>query len=354
MNKHRNFYTDKPVFGLDIGHGSLKVMQIDSSHPQPRVLGYGTTTFDSTASDDGVILKPELIARSLQDLFNHNMIGDISTSRVVMSIPAYRTFSRSIQLPKLSSKELQEAVSTEIEQYVPVSLDELYYDYHVIDQSGDQIELFASAIPRHIVDSYIVLTKLMGLEVVLLETTMAAAARLLSHDKHSDVATVIIDFGSLTSDISIYHNEVLVTGTVAGGGLVFTKTLEDMLHVTNAEAGVIKTKYGLIASKRQAEIRAALEPTLQKILKEIQRMIRYYDERYGNEQKIGQMVILGGGANMPGLADYFTNALRLPVRTQDPWTLLNYRGLQPPSDPDRLMYATVAGLALVEPRRIFA
>ncbi len=353
MSKHSNFYHDKPIFGFDLGHSSLKVMQIDQSSPKPRVMGYGTATFDSSAIDNGVIIRPEVIAKSVQDLFKNNLIGTIQTRRVAVSIPAYRAFSRSMVLPRLKSKELNEAVRLEVEQYIPMPLEELYYDFHVTDQGAEQTELFAVAFPKDVVDSYTVLTKLMGLEVVLVETTMAAAGRLFNHDPHSEVATVIIDFGSLTSDISIFHKEVLVTGTVAAGGLVFTNVLRDKLGVTEAEAATIKTKYGLSASKKQETIREILAPTLQLIVKEIRRMMRYYEERYGNQQKIGQIVVLGGGANMPGLSEYFTSELRLPVRAHDPWSYLDYKGLQPPSGPDRLMYATVAGLALVEPRKVF-
>jgi type IV pilus assembly protein PilM len=353
MNKQSNFYHDKPVFGFDLGHSTLKVMQIDMSRPKPKIMGYGTMSFDASAVNDGVIVKPELIAKSVQELFDKQLIGHIRTKRVAVSIPAYRAFTRSMLLPNLHNKEMDEAVRMEIEQYIPMPLDELYYDYHITSHGPEQTELFAVAFPKKIVDSYIVLTKLMGLEVVLVETTMSAAGRLFNHDPHSEVATVIIDFGSLTSDISIFHKEVLVTGTVAGGGLVFTNTLKEKLGVSDAEAGTIKTKYGLAASKKQETIKEILSPTLDLIVKEIRRMIRYYEERYGNQQKIGQIVMLGGGANMPGLADYFTNALRLPVRAHDPWSYLDYKGLQPPSGPDRLMYATVAGLAMVEPKGVF-
>jgi type IV pilus assembly protein PilM len=353
MNKQSNFYHDKPVFGFDLGHSTLKVMQIDMARPKPKIMGYGTMSFDASAVNDGVIVKPELIAKSVQELFDKQLIGHIRTKRVAVSIPAYRAFTRSMLLPNLRNKEMDEAVRMEIEQYIPMPLDELYYDYHITSNGPEQTELFAVAFPKKIVDSYIVLTKLMGLEVVLVETTMSAAGRLFNHDPHSEVATVIIDFGSLTSDISIFHKEVLVTGTVAGGGLVFTNTLKEKLGVSEAEAGTIKTKYGLAASKKQETIKEILSPTLDLIVKEIRRMIRYYEERYGNQQKIGQIVMLGGGANMPGLADHFTNALRLPVRAHDPWSYLDYKGLQPPSGPDRLMYATVAGLAMVEPKGVF-
>jgi len=83
-------------------------------------------------------------------------------------------------------------------------------------------------------------------------------------------------------------------------------------------------------------------------------MSRYYEERYGSEHNISQVVILGGGANMPGLGDYLTSALRMPVRSQNPWNYLEYKGLEPPVGPDRLMYATVAGLSLVRPKDVFA
>lgn len=347
------FYHDKPIFGFDLGHSSLKVMQIDKSRGKPRVMGYGTAAFDASAVDDGVIKKPELIAESVQTLFKDHLIGSIETRRVAVSIPAYRAFSRSMVLPRLKPSELAEAVRTEIEQYIPMPLEQLYYDYHITDQGSEQTELFAVAFPKAIVDSYLVLDKLMGLETVLVETTMAAAARLFSTDTRSDIASVIIDFGSLTSDISIFHKEILVTGTVAGGGLVFTHALRDKLGISEAEAGTIKTKYGLGISKKQATIREILTPTLELIVKEIRRMMRYYEERYGNQQKIGQVIMLGGGANMPGLADYLTAELRLPVRPHDPWTFLNHKDLQPPSGPDRLMYATVAGLAMVEPKEVF-
>jgi type IV pilus assembly protein PilM len=349
---------NKPLFGLDIGHGSLKVMQIneeaaENAKKTPHVIGYGTTMFDPSAIEDGVMVKPELIASAMLDLFQNRLIGDITTRRVAITIPAYRSFSRSMQLPKLSKKELNEAVRLEAEQYIPLPPDQLYLDYMVTSETKELANLFAIAVPKKIVDSYLVLARMAGLEAILIETTMAAAARLFARDKFSEVTSVIVDFGSLTADISIFNKTTLVTGTVPAGGLVYTQAIRDALQVTDAEAGVIKTKYGLGASKKQKEITDAVAPALQKIVKEIRRMIRYYEERFGTEKPIGQIIMLGGGANMPGLSDYLTANLRLPVRAHDPWLHLEYKGLQAPSNPDKLMYATVAGLSMANPKEIF-
>lgn len=349
----------EPLFGLDVGHGSLKVMQIDAAPSKkrtrpPRITGYGTAAFDAAALDDGVIVKPELIASALLQLFRHQLIGDITTRRVAVAIPSYRSFSRAMQLPQLSAKDLHEAVHLEMEQYVPVPLDGLYLDYAVTGGDKETTELLAVAVPKEIVDSYLVLARMVGLEVMLVETTIAADSRLFAFAKYNGVTSVIIDFGSLTADISIFNKSTLVTGTVPAGGLVFTNHIKDSLGVTLAEAGIIKTKYGLSASKKQREITAALEPVLQQLTKEIRRMIRYYEERYGSNSPIGQVIVLGGGSNMPGLSEYLTNALRLSARTHDPWQYLDYHGLQAPNNADKLMYATVAGLSLANPREIFA
>jgi type IV pilus assembly protein PilM len=349
-----NFMKDRTVFGFDIGHSSLKVMQTDvDKNGKARIVGYGTAGFDSAAIKDGVIVEPEVIAKATLNLFKHRLIGDITTRRTATAIPSYRSYSRSIQLPKLKAEELDEAVKLEVEQYTPLPLEDLYVDYIVTATDAENCEVFAVAIPKKIVDSYLQLSKLLGLETVLIETTMAAAARLFSRDEKSNIATVIIDFGSLSSDVGIFRDDIVVMGTVPSGGLVFTRSIAEKLKVSETEAATIKTHYGLAASKKQKEITAALEPVLTQLAKEIRRMIRYYEERYGTEKPIGQIIALGGGANMPGLAGYLTNELRLPVRTYDPWNYIDASKFQLPAGPDHPMYATVAGLALTNPHKVF-
>jgi Tfp pilus assembly PilM family ATPase len=164
---------------------------------------------------------------------------------------------------------------------------------------------------------------------------------------------VLIDFGSLSADISIFDRDLLVSGTVSGGGEVFTDRIREKLGVSQNEAHIIKTKYGLSASKKQKEIAAALDPVLSQLAQEVRRMIRYYEERYGAERKITQVVTLGGGANMPGLSDWLTSNLRLAVRTCDPWEYCDFHGLQPPSQADKPMYATVMGLSFIKPQELF-
>lgn len=351
--KSTYFFKDKPVFGFDIGHGSLKVMQVDQSGRRPKVIGYGSATFDANAINDGIVTDHRAIAEASLNLFKNHLIGDITTSRVVIAIPSYRTFTRLISLPVMQGKDLKEAVELEAEQYIPVPLEDLHLDYNIIGHTDDKMDVFAVGVPKKIVDSQLQLMRIMGLETVGIETTIDAAGKLFLEDGQSDVPAVLIDFGSLSADISIFDKNVLVSGTVTGGGQVFTNRIRDGLGVTEAEAQIIKTKYGLGPSKKQKEIQAALDPVLSQLAQEVRRMIRYYEDRYGTERKVTQVITLGGGANMPGLSDYMTNSLRLAVRACDPWEYCNYKGLQPPSRADKNMYATVMGLSFIKPKELF-
>ncbi|MCA9333017.1 type IV pilus assembly protein PilM [Candidatus Saccharibacteria bacterium] len=348
------FYQDKSVFGLDIGFSSLKVMQIDWIGNKQVVTGYGVTSFDPRAINDGVIVEPELIAKVMKELYDRNILGEITTKRVTASIPASRTYNRTLNLPKLNKKDLVEALRLEAEQYIPVPIDDLYIDFNMIQETDKESELLAVAAPKKIVDSYVDLAKMCGLEPIALETSIGAAGRLFVQAEQSDVPTILIDFGSVSSDITIYDDGLIVTGTVSGGGDNFTDLIAKKLKVTKQEAHIIKTKYGLGVSKKQKEITDALSPILEQLLKEIRRMIRYYEERSATKRKISQVVTMGGGANMPGLSEHMTNILRLPSRMCDPWQHLDFSKLQPPNTVEKSMYVTVAGLALLNPKEVFA
>lgn len=352
-NNTSHFYQEKPLFGLDIGYNSVKVMQIEQHGNQKKVLGYGVTPFKAGAvSDKGVIENHEEIAKSIYDLFTNKLIGEIDTRRVCLAVPAGRTFARNFKLPILSNKDLEEALRLETEQYVPIAIDDLYYDATKIAQTDTEMELLTVATPKRIVDSYIELVDILGLEVATIEITTASAGRLFMQAEQSDVPSVLIDLGSIASDITIFDKNLVVTGTVPGGGDSFTAAIARSLGITHDEAHIVKTKYGLGLSKKQKEVIQALSPTLDEMLKEIKRMIRYFEERSGSEQQIAQVITMGGGANMPGLSEHMTNLLRLPVRMCDPWHHLKFDGINPPNTVEKSMYVTVAGLALITPKEI--
>lgn len=350
-----HFYKDKPIFGLDIGFSSIKIMQLEHRGDQHKVVGYGIGAFDSSAIKDGVIVNYELIAKAAVDLFKNNIVGEITTKRVALGIPSIRTFTHNFVLPPLKDDEIDEAVILEAEQNLPVPMADLYLDYSVIVNDSKSVEILAIAVPKKIVDSHLKLLRILDLEPVIFDTSINAAGRLFDRrEEHSDIPAVLIDFGSISADITIRDKTNIITGTIPSGGDTFTEILAKNLKVSLEEAHVIKTKYGIGKSKKQDKIMEILKPELDQLVREVRRMIRYYEERSGSKAKVGQIITMGGGSNMPGLSGYLTDVLRLPVRMSEPWQGLKLGRLNPPNENEKSVYVTVAGLCFIDPKDIFA
>ncbi len=346
------FYKNKPIFGLDIGYSSIKIMEVKQSGKKPEITGYGFSTFDMKCMKNGVIVDHEALAKSIYDLVDKNLVGKLSTKRIVGAVPVGRSFNRILTLPSMSKSDLDAAVRLEAEQYIPVPIEDLYIDYQVGEQLEDTVEVLVVAAPRVIVDSYLTLYAMLGLETAAIETSINAGTRLVMHAENTDVPTLIIDFGSKSTDLSIFDKVLRVTGTVGQGGDNMTDAIAKSLGVTKSQAHTIKTKYGIDASKKQKQVIEGVQPVLDKLVAEIKKMDRFYQDRSGKDSKLEQVIILGGGANMPGLADYITDKVRVATRMCNPWLNLSFGDIQPPHQLEKTLYATAAGLALVTPREI--
>jgi type IV pilus assembly protein PilM len=97
-------------------------------------------------------------------------VGKVSATRVAVSLPVAKVFTRVLELPSMKPEDLGQAVRLEAEQYIPVPLPDLYIDYEVIEMGPDHNEVLMVAAPRAIVDSYIKLFDFMNLEVAVIES----------------------------------------------------------------------------------------------------------------------------------------------------------------------------------------
>jgi len=352
-----SFYRDQALFGLDIGHSSLKVMQLDSrAGKTPRVLGYGVASYLPKAIKAGIITDHKALHDSLFQLLDKDLVGEIDTRRVACTIPTALTFSRSMKLPPMARSGLAEAVNLEAEQYIPIPIANLYLDYEISHEDAQGIELLMVATPRNIIDSHVAFLEKVGLDPVALEPTMNSAGRLfaLTDSSHTQ-PSILIDFGSVAVDVAVFDKTMFVNTTVQGGGDDITKLIAQQLKVTPAKAQDLKNKYGLGSSPKQKEIKQAIKPLLDNLVHEIQKIVRYYnDHQTQGPRKIAQIVAIGGGANIPGLNDFLSGELHLPARKLEPWKAIDFGDLVMPSEIDRLMYTTVAGAASLNPKEIFA
>lgn len=360
-------YKSKPAIGIDIGHSSVKIVQLSAAKTGYKVLGYGYGGFSSKAFDEhGVITDHDEVASSIYKLLTDTIVGGVNSDRIITSIPVSRTFSRIVNLPKMSKDQLQSALELEIEQYVPMPLIDLYLDYEITENpqedGQDGYEVLMVATPRMIIDSYMELFSRLNLEVGSIETSLTASVRSVlennkiinaerkeesdSDEPEEDGATLIIDFGARSSDLSVFDETIRVTGTVDKGGDTFTEAIAKELSVTNRQAHDTKTRYGIKEGSNQKKMLKALEPSLSQVVKEIKKMQRYYKSRGSNHSDITAVVMLGGGANMPGLPEYIAEQTGIDTSICDPWNKIDFKKLQEPHHLESTLFTTAVGSAL--------
>ncbi|MBI2588960.1 type IV pilus assembly protein PilM [Candidatus Saccharibacteria bacterium] len=352
-----SFYKDQPLFGLDIGHSSMKVMQLEVAlNNRPKILGYGVSNYyPQNAIENGVIVNYDVLSQALHELFSERLIGAIKTRRVACTLPTSHTFSRPMKLPAMDKKDIADAVHLEAEQYIPIPVDNLYIDFEIVYEGPGGIDLLVVATPKNIIDSRTKFLQSLGLEPVALEPTMNASARLFSlADSSSNQPTILIDFGSVATDIAVFDKGIFVNSTVSGGSDTLTSLISNQLGIGISEAYVYKSHYGIGSSDKLDHMLMAAKPMLEALTREVRKIIRYYLERSaGTGRKISQIVTLGGGATMRGFNEYLAEQLNLPTKGLDPWHKIDFGKLEPPSQLARSMYVTVAGEAILRPEEIF-
>ena len=352
-----NFYHEQPLFGLDIGHSSMKIMQLERlSGKKPKVLGYGVSNYyPESAITNGVIVNFEVLAHTMREMFSDRLVGNISTKRVACTVPTSHTFSRPMTLPPMDKQEIEDAVKLEAEQYIPIPLESLYLDYDISRQDQAGLDLLVVATPKNIVDSTIKFLESVGFEPIVLEPTMNAAARLFRMaDLSRSEASLLIDFGSMAIDIAVFDQSMFVNSTISGGSDTLTNLIAKKLNVTPSEAYVIKSQYGIGPGTKTMAVLEAARPILEPMVREVRKIMRYYDERAAERhRKISQIITTGGGATMRGLNEYLSRELGVPTRRLDPWPNIDYGGLAPPTDLASSMYVTVAGEAILSSQEIF-
>lgn len=343
------FYKDKQLIGLDISQTSLKVMAVDAK--KWLVQGYGSIDLDPKKMHDALNADNDedtYISDNLTELMRDHVVGDLPSNHVVIGVPTGQTFSRTFSLPADQEKHLSDAVEIEVSQYIPIPMSALYVDYQVIDRNEKTIEVIMSAVPKKIIDNCLAATKKAGLRPVVIEPGINAIARVLEATEEAHLSTLIVDIGQATTDIAALDGGAIrVSGGVGVGGNTFTLSIAKKLKVPLDTAHQLKVLNGLAAGQRQAKLTRALEPNLQQITTEIRKVIRYYTERLEEAHKIEQVLIVGAGSNVPGIGDYFTNELVMPVRVASPWQKLDFAKLEQPHKQFRPRYIAVAGLASV-------
>ncbi|MEI7818687.1 MAG: type IV pilus assembly protein PilM [bacterium] len=342
------------VFGLDIGRHEVKFVQLKSTRHGEKLVGLGSIPLSGETVIEGIIAEPEALADTIIEGLAHPARGHINSRVAIIGLPQAHLFSRIINIPAVRHDKLKDAVLWEAQQYIPMPISDLYTDHEIVKTTKDEtgvireLEIVLVAAPRAIVDSYIKLCQFSHIQPRAMEVSLNANIRALHPRVEERTATLMIDAGSVTTDMAIITDYIQVTTTVNIGGDSFTDSIVKRLKITTDQAEEIKLKFGVTQSDLQSKILEAVSPHITRLSNEIAKLIKYYEERSKSTTpiKVSQVMITGGGSRMPGLAHIISQKTQLPVDISSPWDKQKTSGGQDLPKNLGPIYTTAYGLAM--------
>lgn len=335
------------TFGLDIGSASMKALWL-GEHNSRVVL---ESVVSAPATPRGV-LSESLIDQQKFAQYVRNILdkANITTSYVNISIPENQVYSKVLEMPELSEKELSIALQFEMEQYIPLPLPEVRTDFEVLshrEKDGRKfMDVLVVGAPIKILERYEKILNLCGLKIESIETEVLSVFRAVSPILSQNSSDIIVQIGASSTNIAILKNKIMHTVfSISLGGSAITRAVSVDLGIEMSQAESFKKAYGFTESVFEGKIGRALSPILDSIAQDIRRGVLSYKERNPEEQ-IKQLILSGGSALLPGIDVFFTNALDTQVVIGNCWQVYGVENVPEQVAAEAPSYNVVAGLAL--------
>lgn len=341
--------TKQKAFGLDIGTHSIKAVWLGRDPKGFSLLSSMTMPAPARGISSESPLDQEEMAKAIRTLVNE---AKISTRYVTVALPENQVYTKVIEIPPLSDKELASAIYWEAEQYIPVPLTTITLDYKVLyrpenRESGKTMQVLLVGAPTMLLEKYEKIIATAGLAVNAVETEIISLVRAAVTQEHFP-ATLIVNIGAMGTSLAIIQNNSLVfTYSLATGGVAISRAIAADLGFAMNQAEEYKKVYGLADSALGGKIGKVTEPILSSILVEVRKSLAYYGAKYANDP-IKQVILAGGSAKLPGLATYFTSNTGIETAIINPWKLLIPQEVPKDIIDNAPEYAIAAGLAMRE------
>lgn len=272
------------------------------------------TPIDSVV--DGEIKKEKILANKLKSFLKENNIkvkyGTCTTNSSLI-------INREVIIPKVEEDELETVVRYEIQQYLPINLDDYIIQVKIINEifsdEGIKLNIRAIAYPNKLVIKYYNLLKEIDLKPHVLDVNYNSVNKFINYIGFIDLAykkqnvICMIDLGYGSINVNIYKNgQIDFTRIIKSGGKDMETLLSDNddFHVYIKEAKIENDNFICIGINEYLanEVKEIIDEWLEKI----EKIINYYNNKNLNN-KIDCIYIFGGASNINGFEKYFSDKL---------------------------------------------
>lgn len=334
-------------FGLDIGTTSIKVVWF-SEQKEGLLLN---AALSAPTPPKGMLsespLDLEMMAQAIKQIIEE---GKITTPYVNVALPENQVYTKVIDMPALSDKELSSAIYWEAEQHIPVPLPNITLDWQVLEkpkdaQSEEKMQVLLVGAPTVLLNKYQKILGMAGLTITSMETEILSAIRALISKESPN--TLIAQIGAVNTSLAIIKNGIIVfVYSVPTGGIAISRAIAADFGFTTDQAEAYKKTYGVSKEVLEGKIGKTAQPILMSIISEIKKALSFYNEKYKNQAQVKQILLSGGTAKLPGVDAFFAEATGIETVVANPWTVLGSQTVSKEILDNATDYTIAVGLAL--------
>ena len=360
MKNEKNFFIDilpppdylrMPVLCLDLSDKSLKYMELKRKNGMISIHRFGLYALESEMIEGGEIKQKDKLISFLKSIRK-----DLKTELVIASLPEEKVFLSRIKFPLMDEDKIREALSLQLEEYVPLPGAEAIFDYDILndfleDKKQTHLHLNLAAFPGSFAESYRDVFAGAGFIPAAFEMEVQAFARAVV-PKEEMGSVMVIDFGRTRTTYAIVSGgKVQFATTIALAGEEIEKALILHLKIDRAEVETAKREIGLIKRKGNEKLFEALSPMVSVIKDEAAKQAAYWASHSEDDKKkeeISKIFLCGGESTLAGLPEFLSYELKIKVELGNPWVnVASFEDYVPEIERmDSLAYSTVIGLAI--------
>ena len=342
----------RPLLGLDITTSSIKLIELSMSGGQYRVESYAAEATPQNAINEKAIVDADAVGEAINRALKR---AGAASREVAIAISGDAAITKVIQMPRsLKESELEAQVELQADQYIPFPMDEVAYDFEVLgasDKDPEAIDVLLVATRSENVEQRKAAVQAAGLTTRIVDVEAFAlenACRLMTHqmpDGGIDRAIAVVDFGASSTTFSILRNlKVVYTRDFAFGGTQLTEDIMRTYGLSLEEAGRAKKEGGL-PGNYQSEV---LDPFIDDMTQQVSRSLQFYLASGSGRDQPEKILICGGCANVPGVADVIASRVGIAAEKGDPLgqMKLSSRARAQAVQRDATALLTACGLAL--------
>ena len=312
-----------PMIGVDISSSSVKMLELSKKGDSYRIEAYAIEPLPPGAMNDRQIADTDAVGLAMAKALQRT---GSKTRKVATAVAGSSVITKTIQMPAdMMELEMEEQIKLEADQYVPYPIDEVNLDFQVIgptQNSVDTVDVLLAACRTDTIDERVLTLDQVGLEAVVVDTESHAlenACSLLHQQMPSggeNATCAVIDIGAANTVFMILHNrEVIYRREQGFGGRQLTEDIMRHYGMSEEEANTSK-KMGGLPEDYDTEV---LPYFIDDLTQQIDRSLQLFFANSPKFNEIDQIILCGGSANIPNIADQVQDKLGVATVIANPF-----------------------------------